>query len=47
MNFLGKILGRPENERAYLLLPVGYPKEDVYVPDLARKSLEEVAVFYR
>ena len=46
MNFLSKILGRPENERPFLLLPVGYPEEEVYVPDLHRKSLSEVAVFY-
>lgn len=46
MNFLTKILNRPDNERPYLLLPVGYPKDEVYVPDLERKSLEEVAVFY-
>lgn len=47
MNFLTKILERPENERPYLLLPVGYPEKEAYVPDLARKSLEEVAVFYK
>ena len=46
MNFLTKILGRPDNERPYLLLPIGYPKDEVYVPDLQRKPLEEVAVFY-
>ena len=46
MNFLTKILNRPENERPYLLLPIGYPKDEVYVPDIKRKSLEEVAVFY-
>jgi iodotyrosine deiodinase len=46
MNFLTKILERPENERPYLLLPLGYPEDEVYVPDLTRKSLEEVAVFY-
>lgn len=46
MNFLTKILKRPENERPYLLLPIGYPKDDVYVPDIKRKPLEEVAVFY-
>jgi nitroreductase len=46
MNFLTKILNRPKNERAYLLLPVGYPKDPVYVPDLERKGLEEMAVFY-
>ncbi|MEP5612061.1 MAG: nitroreductase family protein [Cyclobacteriaceae bacterium] len=46
MNFLTKILERPENERPFLLLPIGYPKEEVYVPDLKRKELDEVAVFY-
>lgn len=46
MNFLAKILNRPSNERAFLLLPVGYPKSPVYVPDIKRKELDEVAVFY-
>ncbi|MCK0109342.1 nitroreductase family protein [Flavobacteriaceae bacterium S0825] len=46
MNFLTKMLNRPINERAYLLLPIGYPKQPAYVPDLDRKPLEEVAVFY-
>lgn len=46
MNFLTKILNRPSNERAFLLLPIGYPKLPTYVPDLERKSLDEMAVFY-
>lgn len=46
MNFLSKILGRPENERPYLLLPVGYPKEEAFVPDLERKPLHEVLKKY-
>ncbi|MDW3651084.1 MAG: nitroreductase family protein [Bacteroidia bacterium] len=46
MDFLGKVLGRPSNERAFLLMPVGYPPEEALVPDLSRKNLEEVAVFY-
>ncbi len=46
MNFLGKILHRPENERPFLLIPVGLPAEDVYVPNLKRKSLEEICVVY-
>ena len=45
MNFLKKILNRPNNERPYLLLPVGYASDDCYVPDIQRKRLEEVAVF--
>ncbi|WP_339696218.1 nitroreductase family protein [uncultured Roseivirga sp.] len=46
MNFLAKILNRPENERAFLLLPVGYEADEVYVPNNRRKTLEEIAVFY-
>ena len=46
MNFLAKILMRPENERPYLILPIGYPKDDALVPDLKRKELSEVAKFY-
>jgi nitroreductase len=46
MNFLTKTLNRPSNERAFLLLPVGYPKFPTYVPDLKRKELDEVTVFY-
>ncbi len=46
MNFLTKILERPSNERPFLLLPVGYPDGEVYVPDLERKGLDDVAVFF-
>ncbi len=46
MKFLQKTLGRPENERAFLLIPVGYPADEVRVPDIGRKPLEEVGVFY-
>jgi len=45
MNFLCKILRRPENEKPFLLVPVGYPSGDCYVPRLRRKSLEEIAVY--
>ncbi len=45
MGFLSQILGRPENERPYILFPVGYPAADAMVPDLRRKALEEVAVW--
>ena len=45
MGFLKEILGRPENERPFLLIPVGYPAADAKVPDLTKKSLEEIAVF--
>lgn len=46
MGFLGKILGRPANERPYLLIPVGYPAEGAEVPNIHRKALEEVVVRY-
>jgi len=46
MNFLAKVLNSPNNERAFLLLPVGYPKDTVYIPDLKRKRLDEMSVFY-
>lgn len=45
MNFLSKILGRPSNERPYLLFPIGYPAPDAQVPNLRRKSIDEVAVW--
>jgi len=45
MDFLNPILGRPENERPFLLLVVGYPAADAAVPDIRRKPLEEIATF--
>jgi DNA-binding FadR family transcriptional regulator/nitroreductase len=44
MGFLTRILGRPENERPFVLIPVGYPAPDASVPVLAKKPLEEVLV---
>lgn len=46
MNFLTNILNRPVNEKPFLLLPVGYASENATVPDLKRKSLEDIAVFF-
>lgn len=46
MNFIAKALNRPENERPFLLIPVGYPKEDAMVPDLKRKGKDEVIEYY-
>ena len=43
MGFLEKILKRPENEKAVLLIPVGYPAENAKVPDLKKKPFQEVA----
>lgn len=46
MNFLMKILNRPENERPFLLIPIGYPSSETLVPKLERKSIDKVAEFY-
>ena len=45
MGFLSSILGRPVNERPFLILVVGYPSEDTKVPDIKRKTLQEITTF--
>lgn len=44
MGFLRELLGRPPNERPYVVIPVGYPAPEAKVPDLTRKALDEVLV---
>lgn len=46
MNFLQNILQRPENERPFLLIPVGYPADDAQVPNLQRKEKADVITIY-
>ena len=46
MGFLRELLGRPENERPFILIPVGYPADDAVVPDLSRKPLDEFVARY-
>ena len=46
MGFLQTLLKRPDHETAMLVLPVGYPAEDAKVPDIERKGLEDVSVFF-
>jgi hypothetical protein len=46
MNFLSKVLNRPENEKPYLLIPVGYPADVCWVPDIKRKKPGNVCVYY-
>ena len=45
MTFLNEILRRPENERPFLLLVVGYPAEDAKVPKISKKPLKEISTF--
>jgi iodotyrosine deiodinase len=45
MGFLSEILGRPANERPFILFPVGYPAAEATVPELTRKALDEIALF--
>ena len=46
MAFLSRLLDRPTNEKPFILFPIGYPAPDAEVPDIKRKGLEEVAVWY-
>ncbi len=45
MAFLGELLERPSNEKAFLVMPVGYPAHNARVPDLSRKTLSDIAVW--
>ena len=47
MTFLRDLLDRPSNERPYILFPVGYPAEDATVPNIERKSLDEIVQWNR
>ena len=46
MNFLSELLKRPSNEKAYLLIPIGYPSDEATVPDIVRKPLSEISTKY-
>lgn len=46
MGFLSDVLDRPSNERAFLILVVGYPADDVKVPKITKKTLNEIASFH-
>lgn len=46
MNFLTKVLNRPENEKPFLLIPVGYAADECWVPDLKRKKITDVMIIY-
>lgn len=44
MRFLNEVLDRPREERAFVLVPVGYPAPEAEVPDISRKPAEEILV---
>jgi nitroreductase len=46
MRFLTGILGRPDNERPFILFPVGYPHPDCEVPEISKKKLEEISTWF-
>lgn len=46
MGFLSELLGRPDNERAFIVIPVGYPAEGAQVPRISKKPLSEILVRY-
>lgn len=46
MRFLTRILDRPDNERPYILFPIGYPHPDCEVPEISKKNLEEVSTWF-
>ena len=45
MGFLNEIMNRPDNEKPFLLLVVGYPADGVQVPDIKKKGLKEISTF--
>ena len=45
MRFLQEILNRPSNERPFVLIPVGYPAENVTVPEIKRKPLDQISIW--
>ncbi|SER99113.1 nitroreductase family protein [Actinokineospora terrae] len=44
MRFLAEVLDRPRNEKAFAVIPIGYPADDAVVPDLVRKGMDQVVV---
>ena len=46
MGFLGELLGRPPHEKAFLVMPIGYPAVDARVPDIARKELGAISAWF-
>ena len=47
MAFLSELLDRPENEKPFMVLPVGLPGDEAFVPDIKRKTLDQIAAYYK
>ena len=47
MAFLSELLDRPENEKPFMVLPVGLPGDEAFVPDIKRKPLDQIAAYYQ
>ena len=47
MGFLADVLGRPDHEKPYLLIPMGYPTADAVVPAISRKALDQISIFVK
>lgn len=47
MKFLNEILDRPKNEKPFLLLVIGYPKEGTKVPDIKRKKIDRITTYFK
>ncbi|MFV2073135.1 MAG: nitroreductase family protein [Thermoanaerobaculales bacterium] len=45
MRFLGRILDRPDNEKPFILFPVGYPAPDCRVPAISKKTASDVSTW--
>jgi len=45
MRFLNKILNRPKNEKPFMIIPTGYSSYDIEIPDIKRKTLDEISIF--
>jgi iodotyrosine deiodinase len=46
MDFLGKILNRPENERPFMLIPIGYPSENCRIPEIKKRHFEQITSIF-
>ncbi len=46
MGFLSRILNRPENEKPYMVIPIGYPEKEAFLPEISKKKEKSLIKFY-